>query len=177
VIAGAMRVASERGADGRIIQRSPFIRIDLAGNGADAVAVDVVAAGIECFVGADEVSLLWQKLVFLAPLALATTAADGPLGAVRDDAGYVRAQQEVLDVAQAEGARIDLGALEVLRAAAPDTMRSSMQHDVEQGRAPEIDAIAGPILRGGREHGIATPAIDHLVEQVRARAMAAREAS
>src|SRR5664279_462042 len=40
VIAGAMRVASERGADGRIIQRSPFIRIDLAGNGADAVAAD-----------------------------------------------------------------------------------------------------------------------------------------
>jgi len=60
-------------------------------------------------------------------------------------------------------------------------MRSSMQHDVELGRAPEIDAIAGPILRGGREHGIATAAVEELVERVRARAAAAasdpREAS
>ena len=181
VIAGTMRVASQRRADGRIMQTSSFIRIDLAGADgvADGVAVDVSAAGIECHVSADELSLLWQKLVFLAPLALATTAADGPLGVVRHDPAYVRAEQEVLDVAHAEGARIDLTSLEALRAAAPDTMRSSMQHDVELGHAPEIDAIAGPILRAGREHGIAIPAIDDLVELVlvRARATGSREAS
>ena len=33
----------------------------------------------------------------------------------------------------------------------PANMRSSMQKDVEQGNAPELDAIAGPILRGGAE--------------------------
>jgi ketopantoate reductase len=29
-----------------------------------------------------------------------------------------------------------------------------MQKDVAAGRAPELDAIAGPVLRGGSEYGI-----------------------
>jgi 2-dehydropantoate 2-reductase len=130
----------------------------------------VSAAGIECVIGADETTLLWQKLAFLAPLALATTAAAGPLGVVRHGVLYKQAQAEVLAVARAQGALIDLAALETQRAAAPDTMRSSMQHDVEHGRCPELDAIAGPVLRAGREHGLATPAVEDLVGQVRARA-------
>lgn len=159
VLAGSIRVASARGADGRILQMSPFIRMDLAGDGADAVAAEVSAAGVDCHVGPDETSLQWQKLAFLAPLALATTAADAPLGGIRHDPVYTRAHAEVLAVAHAQGAHVDLASLEPLRAAAPDTMRSSMQHDVAQGRTPELEAIAGPVLRGGREHGIATPAI------------------
>ena len=173
VLAGSIRVASVRGGDGRILQTSPFIRMDLAGDGADAVAVEVLAAGVDCHVGTDETSLLWQKLAFLAPLALATTAADAPLGGIRHDAVYTRAQAEVLAVAQAQGAHIDLVSLAALRAAAPDTMRSSMQHDVAQGRTPELEAIAGPVLRGGRKHAIATPAVNDLVARVRARAFPA----
>ena len=173
VLAGSIRVASVRGADGRILQPSAFIKMDLAGDGAHAVAAEVFAAGVDCGVSADETTLLWQKLAFLAPLALATTAADAPLGVIRHDSIYTRAQAEVLAVALAQGALIDLAALEAQRAAAPDTMRSSMQHDVEQGRRPELDAIAGPVLRAGREHGLATAAVEDLVSQVRARAESA----
>jgi len=36
--------------------------------------------------------------------------------------------------------------------------QKSRQKDVAAGRAPELDAIAGPILRGGEEHGIDAPA-------------------
>jgi 2-dehydropantoate 2-reductase len=168
VAAGTLRVAAERTAGGWISQTSPFIRMDLVA--ADAVAGDVRAAGIDCHVSDDEVSLLWQKLAFLAPLALATTVADAPLGAVRRDETYLRMQAEVLAIAEAEGARIDLVALQALRDAAPDTMRSSMQHDVERGIAPEIDAIAGPILRAARQHGIDTPATQARADQVLARA-------
>ena len=39
----------------------------------------------------------------------------------------------------------------------PDGMRSSMQKDRAAGRPLELDAIAGPILRGGREHDLPTP--------------------
>ncbi len=170
VVAGTMRVASERVDPGRISQKSPFIRVDLVGAGANEVAVDVRAAGLECHIGEDELTVLWQKLAFLAPLALATTAADAPLGTVRWDETYRQAQQEVAAVAEAEGARLDLAGLESLRAAAPDTMRSSMQHDVELGRTPEIDAIAGPVLRGGLRHGIATPATRWLTDKVTTRA-------
>jgi 2-dehydropantoate 2-reductase len=166
VAAGALRVAAERMGAGRISQTSPFIRIDLVGP--ERIALDVRAAGIDCVISADELNLLWQKLAFLAPLALATTVAHAPLGSVRRDESYLRAQQEALAVAEAEGATIDVAALEALRAAAPDTMRSSMQHDVELQRMPELDAIAGPILRGGRRHGIETPATQRLADQVRA---------
>ncbi len=52
----------------------------------------------------------------------------------------------------------------------PGNMRSSMQKDVEQRKAPELDAIAGPILRGARRHGIEVPATKKLVVAVEQRA-------
>ena len=48
-------------------------------------------------------------------------------------------------------------------------MRSSMQKDVEKHKAPELDAIAGPILRGARRHGIEVPATKKLVAAVEQR--------
>ena len=166
VVAGTMQVASQRVPGPRILQTSPFARVDLAG--APQVAAVVAQAGFECHVASDEATMMWQKLVFLAPLALATTAADAALGAVRDDELYLQASREAVAVAESEGAVIDIRALAALQAAAPDAMRSSMQRDVAEGRVPELDAIAGPILRAGAAHAIPTPAMQQLVDQVRA---------
>jgi 2-dehydropantoate 2-reductase len=52
----------------------------------------------------------------------------------------------------------------------PDGMRSSMQKDIEQGNPPELDAIGGPILRGGIRHGIPTPVTRSLVTMVEQKA-------
>ena len=49
-----------------------------------------------------------------------------------------------------------------------------MQKDVEAGRAPELDAIAGPILRGGIQHGIPVPSTDELARLVAARTIPGR---
>jgi len=38
-----------------------------------------------------------------------------------------------------------------------------MQKDVEKGNPPELDAIAGPILRGAARFGMAAPATRKLV--------------
>jgi 2-dehydropantoate 2-reductase len=57
-------------------------------------------------------------------------------------------------------------------ASAPAETRSSMQKDVEAGRAPELDAIAGPILRGGSRHGIPVPCTEELAGLVAARTAA-----
>jgi len=168
VTAGAIRVESERISPALIRQSSPFLRVELAG--AEPLAAELRAAGIDCRVRDDHLSLLWDKLAFLAPVALATTALDAPLGAVRHDERYRRCQNEVLAVARAEGARVDEKALGALQEAAPDEMRSSMQKDVAAGRRPELDAIAGPILRGGRRHGIPVPATDELARLVGDRA-------
>jgi 2-dehydropantoate 2-reductase len=167
VVAGAIRVESERVGHGRIRQSSPFLRVELAG--AEAAAADLRAAGIDCSTRDDELSLLWEKLAFLAPVALATTAFDAPLGAVRDDARFRGCQDEVLAVAHAEGARIDDAALRALALGAPAQMRSSMQKDVEAGRPPELDAIAGPVLRGGGRHDVRVPRTQELADLVAAR--------
>jgi 2-dehydropantoate 2-reductase len=166
VVAGAIRVESEQNNDWQIRQSSPFLRVELAG--ADALAADLQEAGIETRVRDDETTLLWEKLAFLAPLALATTALDRPLGDVRDDERYRRAQDEALEVAAAEGARLDADSLKAL-AAAPADMRSSMQKDVASGRPPELDAIAGPIIRGGERHDIELAATRQLVNLIKAR--------
>ena len=130
----------------------------------------VWGGGIECRVRDDALSMLWEKLAVLAPIALATTALDGPLGSVRDDERYRACQGEVLAVGGAEGAKIDRTALRELVSAAPDEMRSSMQKDVAAGRQPELDAIAGPILREGRRHGIPVPGTADLAALVAAKA-------
>jgi 2-dehydropantoate 2-reductase len=52
----------------------------------------------------------------------------------------------------------------------PGTMRSSMQKDVERHNPPELDAIAGPILRGAKKHAIDVPATEQLVALVERRA-------
>jgi 2-dehydropantoate 2-reductase len=44
-----------------------------------------------------------------------------------------------------------------------------MQKDVDKHNPPELDAIAGPILRGARRHGIEIPATKKLVAAVERR--------
>ena len=174
VVAASISVESERLAPGRVRQTSPFLRIVLAPGG-EALAAELREAGLEdVSVEVGEAAVLWSKLAFLAPLALATSAAGGPLGAVLGDTGwrerFERCRAEVCAVAAAEGAPQDAARLEALFEAASPEMRSSMQKDVEAGRGPELDAIGGAVLRAARRHGIAVPATEELVALVEARA-------
>lgn len=165
VRAAAIRVESERVTAELFRQRSPFLRVELAG--ADDVQEELRAAGIDCRSRDDELSLLWDKLAFLAPVALTTAALGRPLGDARTDPRFAACLQEAVLVAQAEGAHLDHPALEAQHANAPAEMRSSMQKDIAAGREPELDAIAGPILRGGTTHNISTDATQRLVDQIR----------
>jgi 2-dehydropantoate 2-reductase len=73
---------------------------------------------------------------------------------------------EACAVGHAAGAKVTpeptLAALEGL----PEGFRSSMQKDVAAGRTPELDAIAGPILRGGSEYGIDVSTTRALVDGI-----------
>jgi 2-dehydropantoate 2-reductase len=150
VTAGAIRVESERVSPMLFRQSSPFLRVELAG--AEAAQTQLREAGIECLGRSDEISLLWDKLAFLAPVALTTAALDVPLGAARQDPRFLGSAEEALAVARAEGAVFDADAIRALQEDAPEGMRSSMQKDVAAGREPELDAIAGPIIRRGHHH-------------------------
>jgi 2-dehydropantoate 2-reductase len=155
VVAAAIRVESERVSPSLIHQSSPFLRVDMAG--ADPLQEALRAAGIECHDNDDERSLLWGKLLVLAPIALATTANAAPFGAVRTDDRFVGCREEAITVARAEGAKVNAAATRAFHEHVPSDMRSSMQKDVAAGHQPELDAIAGPIIRAGERHGIPTP--------------------
>jgi 2-dehydropantoate 2-reductase len=179
VIAATIAVETERVAPGHIVHRSPFARLNVSSAGRNQLATPVAALqkmGFECRFIDDEATLMWSKIVFLAPFALTTTAADRTTGAVIADREWKEQLEscvrEACAVAVAEGAKVDAEAIIASMLKMPPNMRSSMQKDVERGNTPELDAIAGPILRGGARHGIAVPTTKKLVSAVERRSAA-----
>jgi 2-dehydropantoate 2-reductase len=179
VLAGAISVESERVEPGLVRQKTPFAHVALGpGPRQDVLGDALRSAGFEVALASDEQTLLWQKLVFLAPLALTTTAFGANVGVVQADPDssllLVQCHEEAVAVAVAEGAVLDPPRL---RAAflgfSGGEMRTSMQKDFDAGRPLELDAIGGPILRGGRRREVATPATQELTQLVEAR-LAAR---
>jgi 2-dehydropantoate 2-reductase len=175
VVPGTIRVEVERLEPGRVLQNSLFAEAQVAPTQAtraraEALADELRAAGLGCEVCDDEVTMLWSKLCFLAPFALATTASGGTLGVVRSDASWhARLEacvKEACAVGVAEGAKVAPEPILAALEGAPDEFRSSMQKDVAAGRAPELDAIAGPILRGGGKHGIEVSTTRSLVNHI-----------
>ncbi len=163
----------ERVSPGHVAHRTPFALLNVSSAGRNLLGGtldDLQKMGFGCRFIDDEATLLWGKLVFLAPFALATTAADKPVGEILANPEW-RSQgeacvRETCAVAIAEGAKVDADKVLAGVAGMPGSMRSSMQKDVEQHRPPELDAIAGPILRGAQRHGIDVPATKRLVAAV-----------
>jgi 2-dehydropantoate 2-reductase len=176
VIPATIAVESERVAPGHIVHRSSFARLNVfsAGRSLLAETLDQLQKiGFECRFIEHEPTLMWSKLVFLGPFALTTTAADKGTGEILADPHWrelgMSCIREACAVAVAEGAHLNADAVIAGLAKMPGNMRSSMQKDVEQGKTPELDAIAGTILRGAGKHRIAIPATMTLVAAVEAR--------
>jgi 2-dehydropantoate 2-reductase len=176
VVAGVIRVESDRPQAGEIVQTSPACRIDIAGTrpGVMALAQTLEQAGIAVRTGDAEPNVMWSKLMRLCPLALTTTAADRPLGFVRSDPRWRSALENAVAetgrVAAAEGAALDPTATIAELESAHAELGSSMQRDIAAGREPELDAIAGAVLRAGAHHGIRCPTIQWLAGWVAQRA-------
>jgi Ketopantoate reductase PanE/ApbA C terminal len=56
---------------------------------------------------------------------------------------------EACAVAKASGAEVDAAQIQAIYDGLPSGMRSSMQKDLASMRQLELDAIGGPIVRGG----------------------------
>ena len=177
VIPATIAVESERIAPGHIIHRTPFARLNVHSSGEALLAStleQLQKLGFECKFIPDAATLMWGKLVFLAPFALTTTASGQTTGVILSDPKWrelgLGCIRETCAVAVAEGAKLNADTVIAGAMKMPGNMRSSMQKDVEQGKPPELDAIAGPILRGAKKHGIEIPATRELVAEVERRA-------
>jgi 2-dehydropantoate 2-reductase len=177
VVPATIAVETERVKPGYIVHRSPFARLNVLSAGKDLLGgtlEQLEKIGFTCRFIDDEPTLMWGKLVFLAPFALCTTAADKTVGEIMSDPQW-RAQgeasvREACTVARAEGAKVDAEKVLAGVQGMPASMRSSMQKDVEQHKVPELEAIAGPILRGAQKHGIEVPVTKKLVAAAEKRA-------
>jgi 2-dehydropantoate 2-reductase len=175
VLPGTIRVEAEQLGPGRVRQRSAFADVQVAPSSATLAQAETLSdelrdAGLTCEVREDETTMLWSKLCFLAPFALATTASGVTLGGVRSDPRWSvlleACVREACAVGVAEGAEVAPEPILATFKGLPDGLRSSMQKDVAAGRPPEVEAIAGPVLRGGSEHGIDVSATRALVDQI-----------
>ncbi len=177
---GSIRIESDRPSPGRIVQTSPFLRIDLAADDPslrerlEAVRAAFEGAQIPARIVPSEAEVLWTKLVRLNALACTTSASDRPLGFIRSHPQWRAALEACIEeataVANAEGAELDAATpLGELEDAHPE-LRSSMQRDIAAGREPELDAIPGAVLRAAKRHGLECPTIARLARKIAERA-------
>jgi 2-dehydropantoate 2-reductase len=182
LVAGVIRIEADRPEPGVIVQSSPSARIDIAAApeplepAVQALAEALRGAGLQVRTGDAEAVVLWSKLARLAPLALTTSASDRPIGFVRSDPRWRSALEgavrETVAVARAEGADLDASRTLAELESAHAELGSSMQRDIAAGRSPELDPIAGAVLRAGSRHGLRSPTVEWLAEQVARRAAA-----
>jgi 2-dehydropantoate 2-reductase len=175
VIPATIAVEAEKPAAGRFIQRSPIVRLNLASTGEPllgAIIGKLSDLGFKCqFIG-NEQTLLWGKLCFLGPFALATSASEWNVGEILANAEWKQKLSSLIAeasaVANASGAEIDAAQILAVFESSPPDMRSSMQKDLAAGRKLEIDAIGGPIVRGGENFAIDVSTTAEVIATIRA---------
>jgi 2-dehydropantoate 2-reductase len=186
VLAGTIRVEADRPEPGVVVHTSPFLLVSIAS--AYATSRPAIEALERALTGAQvpvrvhreiseraEAEVLWSKLVRLNALACTTSAYDKLLGEIRSTpslrADLLGAIEEACAAANAEGARDadPVRAIDELERAHA-TLGSSMQRDIAAGRTPELDAIAGSVLRAAARHGLRCATIERLAELIAARA-------
>ena len=120
------------------------------------------AAGVETTIDEDVRQAKWQKFLFNCALNPLTALTRQRLGMIRaHPAGrdlYTRLAAEALEAATAAGAPVPTDAL-VRVESTGDRMdiSSSMAEDLEAGRAMELDAFSGHVLRLAERHGLPAP--------------------
>lgn len=140
------------GPEGGPIDGYRWVEDLLAGAGIKAVLDDAVRAR------------LWEKYLFVEPLATLTAATGLSIGqAVRDPearAKFAGLMREVAALAAARGVALDESLiahnLELAQRIPPET-RTSMQLDIEAGRPAELDVFPEYALRESESSGVDVP--------------------
>jgi 2-dehydropantoate 2-reductase len=107
---------------------------------------------------------IWEKFIFLVPLAGFTGGARLPIGPVWGDP-FIRARfldncREIERLARAEGVPVAADIVERISPyveAIPGTMRSSLLIDLLQGKRIEVEALHGAVVRRAERLGVPVP--------------------
>lgn len=173
VLAGAAYIATALAAPGLIVQTGTYRRIAFGEFFAPEASISarvariaqvLAAADIQAEPVADARITLWEKLVYLAPIAGLAAAARVDTGvlqrepALRD--AFVAAAGEAAAVARALGIPIAGDLVDRVTRffeRAPAAMRPSLLIDLLAGRRLEVEALQGVVVRRGAQAGVPTP--------------------
>lgn len=121
-------------------------------------------SGVHVTLGDDPRAILWDKFLWIGPVAAITAVARATYGDIFNHeptrALYVACINELVTLAAAEGVHLDPAAITRRKETflAPDTdFKSSLQRDFEKGRRTEIEELLGSVVRRGIQHAIPTP--------------------
>ncbi len=178
VLGGTTYIATALKAPGLIEQTGTFRRIvfgEVFGAG-DVVSTrvatirDVLAgADIQAEAVADARVPIWEKFIYLAPLAGFTAATRLATGYTWHDPfireQFLAAVREVEALARAEGVAVSPGMLDrvvgYMNAVSP-TMRSSLLIDLSLGKRLELEALQGAVVRRSRAADVPSPIMSTL---------------
>jgi 2-dehydropantoate 2-reductase len=123
-----------------------------------------VAGGIQAEISPDINLVIWQKFVFLASVAGATTSMRAPIGAIRDNPltrqFLLDLMKEIVAVGRARGIALapDFAERQIAFAdTLPAGMIASMYHDLQSGKPLELPWLNGGVVDLGAASGVPTP--------------------
>ena len=163
VLTGVAYIATGIKQPGVILHTGVMQRL-LVGSGAEAFVQACKAAGIGIEQSADIERARWEKFVFLTGLSGVTALSRRPVGVCRADpelrATFEAAMTETWRLGRKRGIALpDDFIAERMRFA--DTlhadMRTSMQHDLENGNRLEAPWLCGAVARMSAEAGLEAP--------------------
>jgi len=121
-------------------------------------------AGIDAEISNDIQRVLWQKFIFLVGLSGTTASIRQPIGPILKNpqarSFLLDVIREVTNVARANGISLPENFADQQMAVfdgLPETMTSSMHHDLQRGNRLELPWLSDAVVALGESHGIATP--------------------
>ncbi len=170
VMGGVTQISASIEAPGVIRHHGDFARLifgELDGSASrrqECLLAACQGGGIEARVSPNIEVDIWEKFIFLAPMAGATAFYRAAIGEVRDHperrARFEAMLRETANLGRAKGVALPEGLEERLLGFVdnlPPEMKSSMQLDLERGKRLELDWLNGEVVRLGQELGVATP--------------------
>ncbi len=134
-----------------------------------AVAAALAAADIQVEAAADARIPVWEKFIFLAPIAGLTAASRLAVGPAWAQPAFRTTCERAMAEVEALARHAGIAVADDVRAqkmryldASPPAMRSSMMVDLISGRPLEVEALIGTVVRRGRAAGIPTPVMETL---------------
>ncbi|MGQ0655818.1 MAG: 2-dehydropantoate 2-reductase [Betaproteobacteria bacterium] len=163
VLTGVAYIATGIKQPGTILHSGSMQRLQV-GPGADAFVAACKAAGINIESTPDIDRARWEKFVFLVGLSGVTSLSRQPVGVCRADpalrATFEAAMTETWRLGRRRGIALAddfiAGRMKFVDGLHAD-MRTSMQHDLENGRPLEAQWLCGAVARMSAESGLDAP--------------------